>query len=138
MLRTGCDSRTTAPTQTATLRRVEREQAASTGDGGVTIIKGAPVSMGYEARVAEAEAHRFFAGWRREPFFFDTEGALNNLQFTGDDFFADKDVCSIALEVPNSALGAKRVGLWHRTLDGTSGQWIQADRGGRCLRNLYS
>jgi hypothetical protein len=36
------------------------------------------------------------------------EGALNNLQFTGDDYFADKDVCSIVLEVPNSALVLKR------------------------------
>ena len=56
---------------------------------------------------------------------------MNNLQFTGDDFFADKDVCSIVLEVPNSALGSKAVGLWARTLvaDGAGGGWVQADRG---------
>ena len=54
---------------------------------------------------------------------------MNDLQFTGDDFFIDKDVCSIVLEVPNSALGLKRVGLWARTLDGASGAWVQADRG---------
>ena len=63
--------------------------------------------MGRDARVTEAGDYRFFAGWRSDPFFFDTLGALNNLQFTGDDFFADKDVCSIVLEVPNSALGWK-------------------------------
>jgi len=41
-------------------------------------------------------------------------------------------VCSIVLEVPNSALGAnKKIGLWARTLDGTSGKWVQADRGAR-------
>src|SRR5207237_10658794 len=90
---------------------------------------GAPVSMGREARVTEAGAHRFFAGWRSDPFFFDVRGILNNLQFTGDDFFADKDVCSIALELPNSALGPRRVGLWARTLDGSGGGWVQADRG---------
>jgi hypothetical protein len=56
-------------------------------------------------------------------------GALNDLQFTGHDFFIDKDVCSIVLEMPNCALGAKRVGLWARTLDGASGVWVQADRG---------
>ena len=39
------------------------------------------------------------------------EGALNNPQFTGDDYFADKDVCSIVLELPNSDLGSKAVGL---------------------------
>jgi hypothetical protein len=31
------------------------------------------------------------------------EGAKNNFQFTSDDFFGDKDVCSIVLEVPNPA-----------------------------------
>ena len=103
-------------TQTATLRRVEGAQAAGTGDDGQVIVEGAPVSTGREARVTEAGDYRFFAGWRSDPFFFDVQGALNNLQFTGDDFFADKDVCSIVLEVPNSALGPKEVGLWARTL----------------------
>jgi hypothetical protein len=93
------------------LRRVEGEQAAGTGDGGQTIIEGAPVSTGREARVTESGDYRFFAGWRSDPFFFDTMGALNNLRFTGADFFAVKDVCSIVLEVPNSALGDKKVGL---------------------------
>src|SRR6266478_4542411 len=116
-------------TLTATLRRVEGIQAATTGDGGQAIVERAPVSMGREARVTDAGDYRFFAGWRSDPFFFDTQGALNNLQFTGDDFFADKDVCSIALEVPNSALGGQNLGLWARTLDGVSGKWVQADRG---------
>src|SRR6267142_187209 len=58
-----------------------------------------------------------------------TRGALNDLQFTGDDFFIDKDVCSIVLEMPNSALGPSRVGLWARTMDGAGGVWVQADRG---------
>src|SRR5882724_8743519 len=102
--------------QTAILRRVDGPQAAGTGDGGRLIVDGAPVSMGREARVIEAGDTRFFAGWRSDPFFCDVEGAKNNLQFTGDDFFADKNVCSIVLEVPNSALGAKEVRLWARTL----------------------
>src|SRR6266850_180856 len=123
--------------QTATLRRVEGAQAAGTGDGGRVIVEGAPVSPGREARVTEAGDYRFFAGWRSDPFFFDRWGALNNLQFTGDDFFADKDVCSIVLEVPNSALGPKEVGLWHRTLvqaDGAGGGWVQAERGARPMQ----
>ncbi len=115
--------------QTATLRRVEGAQAAGTGDSGQTIIEAAPVSMGPEARVTEAGGYRFFAGWRSDPFFFDTMGALNNFQFTGDDFFSDKDVCSIVLEVPNSALAPGKIGLWHRTMDGATGKWVQADRG---------
>jgi hypothetical protein len=115
--------------QTATVRRVEGAQAAETGDSGRVIIEAAPVSTGRDARVAEGDRYRFFAGWRSDPFFFDTRGALNNLQFTGDDFFIDKDVCSIVLEMPNSALRLKRVGLWARTLDCASGLWVQADRG---------
>jgi len=116
-------------TQTATVRRIEGAQAAETGDSGQIVIEAAPVSTGREARVTEAGRYRFFAGWRSDPFFFDTLGALNDLQFTGDDFFIDKDVCSIVLEMPNSALGPKQVGLWARTLDGADGVWIQADRG---------
>jgi len=117
--------------QTAILHRVDGPQAAGTGDGGRVIVDGAPVSMGREARVTEAGDTRFFAGWRSDPFFCDVEGAKNNLQFTGDDFFADKDVCSIVLEVPNSALRTQ-VRLWARTLtqrDG--GGWIQVERGAR-------
>jgi hypothetical protein len=117
--------------QTATLRRVEGEQAAGTGDDGQIILEGTPVSTGRDARVTEAGDYCFFAGWRGDPFFFDTQGALNSLQFTGVDFFADADVCSIVLEVPNSDLGPKKMGLWARTLDGASGKWVQADRGAR-------
>src|ERR1700744_6517154 len=87
--------------QTATLRRVEGAQAARTGDDGQVIVEGAPVSLQREARVTEAGEYRFFAGWRSDPFFFDPLGAINGFQFSGNDFFTDKDVCSIALELPN-------------------------------------
>jgi hypothetical protein len=115
--------------QTATLGRVVGAQAAGMDDSGQIIIEDAPVSMGAEARVAEFGDHRFFAGWRSDPFFFDVPGAINDLQFTGDDFFADKDVCSIVLEVPNSTLAPKRLGLWARTLVDAGGKWVQVDRG---------
>ena len=117
--------------QTATLRRAEGAQAAGMGEEGKVIVEGVAVSTGAETQVAEAGDYRFFAGWRGDPFYFDVNGALNNLAFTGDDYFADKDVCSIVLEVPNSALGNGKIGLWARTLDGTSGKWVQADRGAR-------
>jgi hypothetical protein len=123
--------------QTATVRRVEGEQAAGTGDNGYTILKGAPVSTALEARVTVDGDYRFFAGWRSDPFFFDTQGALNNLQFTGNDFFAEADVCSIVLEVPNSALGTGKFGLWHRTVDGAGGKWIQADRGALPSQSVF-
>jgi hypothetical protein len=101
------------------------------------IVEGASVSMGREARVTEAGDIRFFAGWRSDPFFCDVEGAKNNFQFTSDDFFADKDVCSIVLELPNSALGAKEVRLWARTLTpGNGGGWIQVERGARPAQSV--
>src|SRR5258706_7732056 len=119
-------------TQTAILRGVDGREAGGTGDGGRVIIDGALVSIGREARITKAGDSRFFAGWRSDPFFCDVEGAKNNVQFTGDDFFADKDVCSIVLEVPNSALGAKEVRLWTRTLTpGAGSGWVQVERGAR-------
>jgi hypothetical protein len=123
--------------QTATLRRVEGVEAAGTHDGGQIIVEGAPVSMDREARITEARDHRFFAGWRSDPFFFDVMGALNNFQFTGNDPFTDKDVCSIVLEVPNSGLGTEVVGLWARTVDGASGRWVQADRGAKPSQSVF-
>jgi uncharacterized protein DUF4331 len=118
--------------QTATLRRSDGPQAAGTREGGQVIVERAPVSTGRNARITKAGEYRFFAGWRSDPFFCDVEGAKNNLRFTGDDFFADKDVCSIVLEVPNSVLGTKDLRLWARTLASSDGGgWIQADRGAR-------
>jgi hypothetical protein len=123
--------------QTATLRRVEGTQAAGMGDDGQIIVEAAPVSTGRSAHVTEAGDYFFFAGWRSDPFFFDVHGAKNNLQLTGEDFFADKDICSIVLEVPNSVFGPKRVGLWARTLDSVDGGWIQADRGALPAQGVF-
>jgi hypothetical protein len=125
--------------QTASLRRAEGAEASGTGDGGKVILERAPVSSDRdrEARVTEAGEYRFFAGWRSDPFFFDPLGAINDLQFTGADFFADKDVCSIVLEVPNSVLGNKALGLWCRTLDGATGSWVQADRGALPTQSVF-
>lgn len=125
----------------STIRHVEGEDAAGTGDTGKLLIKGAPVSTGLKPYITEGGGYRFFAGWRSDPFFFDTLGALNNLTFTGNDFFARADVCSIVLEVPNSALasalGSTPVGLWHRSVDGATGNWIQADRGARPSQSVF-
>jgi Domain of unknown function (DUF4331) len=116
--------------QTATLRRVEGAEAAGMGNGGQVIVKAAPVSTGRNARVTQAGGYRFFAGWRSDPFFFDVKGILNDFQFTGVDFFGDKNVCGIVLEVPNSDLGAKRISLWACTLiRAAADNWVQVDRG---------
>jgi hypothetical protein len=127
--------------QFATVRRVEGAEAAGTDEGGEIVVADAPVSTGSKAQVTEAGEYRFFAGWRSDPYFFDAAGALNEFQFTGEDFFADKDVCSIVLEMPNDALGATgQVALWHRTLvpngDGDAG-WMQVDRGAKPSQTVF-
>ena len=62
--------------------------------------------MGREARVTQAgDIASSWAGAAIPS--SSTAGAFNNFQFTGEDFFADKDICSIVLEVPNAVLGPK-------------------------------
>jgi len=123
--------------QTATVRRIQGARAAGFGDDGEVVVQGVAVSAEKEALVTNAGDFRFFFGWRSDPFFFDAKGNFNHMQFTGDDFFKDKDVCSIVLELPNSELGSKEVGIWARTVDKTGDGWIQADRGARPLQAVF-
>jgi hypothetical protein len=123
--------------QAATVRRAQGARAVSFCDVGEVVVEEAPVSFGREALVTKAGDYRFFFGWRSDPFFFDVNGNFNQMRFTGDDFFADKDVCGIVLELPNSALGTNAVGIWARTIDKTADSWIQADRGGRPLQAVF-
>jgi hypothetical protein len=126
--------------QTATLRRVEGEQATRMGDEGRVIAEAIPVSTGREARATEAGDHRVFVGKRSDPFFFDVLGALKDLKFTGDDYFADKNVYSLVLEVPNAALGSGPLGLWTRVLmpaDGAGGGWVQVERCARPTQTVF-
>ena len=124
-------------TQTATFRRTEGARAAGFGDDGEVVVQGARVSVGREAWVTEVGNFRFFFGWRSDPFFFDAIGNFNQMQFTGADFFKNKNVCSIVLEVPNSELGSNEVGIWARTVEKTAEGWVQADRGGRPLQAVF-
>jgi Domain of unknown function (DUF4331) len=123
--------------QTATLRRMTGERAAGVGGDGEVLVKDALVSVGQEAMITKAGDYRFFFGWRSDPFFFDASGLFNKMQFTGDDFFNDKNVCSIVVDLPNSALGNNKVGLWGRTVDKTVEAWVQADRGGRPMQAVF-
>jgi hypothetical protein len=123
--------------QTATVRRNRGGRAAGFGDDGEIVIAEAPVSLERETLARNAGDHRFFFGWRSDPFFFDVKGNFNQMQFTGDDFFTDKDVCSIVVELPNSALGANPVGIWGRVLLKTQDSWVQAERGARPMQAVF-
>jgi uncharacterized protein DUF4331 len=123
--------------QTATVRRNPGKRAGGVGDDGEVLVEEARVSIEREALVTKNGDYCFFFGWRSDPFFFDVNGNFNHMQFTGDDFFADKDACSIVIELPNSALGNNEVGIWARTMDKTGEGWVQADRGGRPLQAVF-
>jgi hypothetical protein len=129
--------RRSGETMTATVRRLEGTGATTADDAGHVVIHDAPISMGADARVIEEGNYRFFAGWRSDPFFFD-EGALNHFQWVGHDVFGDTDICSIVLEVPNSALGALEVRIWARVLvQQDDGRWVQTDRGARASQTPF-
>ncbi len=86
---------------------------------------------------------KLFAGPRDDPFFFDLNGFQNNMNFTGEDFFAGQDVTALAIEVPISEItggaapGSEPViGVWGRTFDISSGpNFGQVDRIGQPLIN---
>jgi hypothetical protein len=92
--------------QTATVYHTNGANAQASGPIGEVIIQQAPVSIGHEVQITTAGAYRFFAGLRSDPFFADPVGFGNNMRWTGHDYFADKNVFGIVLEVPNSVLGA--------------------------------
>ncbi len=118
--------------QTATVRRQTGEDLRGLGDDGEVIIRRAPVSFGSEPKIVSQGAFRFFAGIRSDPFFFDLLGFLNNFMFTGSDFFIDKNVFSMVLEVPNRSLGPNpNVAIWGRTNAPVNGKLTQIDRMGR-------
>ncbi len=100
------------------------------------LVVHAPVSFGTDAIVSHGQdGVSFFAGFRSDPFFFDLLGFLNGLKFTGADFFIDKNVFGIALDVPNRFLGSNpKIGVWTRTLVPMTmqpGHLTQADQMGR-------
>lgn len=95
----------------------------------VAVIKNAPVSFGGKAIVTKQGRYKFFAGLRSDPFFFDLVGFLHGFAFTGSDFFIDKNVFGIVLEVPNEALGNNpKIGVWGRTLLATGDEGGDAKR----------
>ena len=122
--------------QVATVYRATGAAARDTGPVGEALIRDASASFDGEARVTTAGAYRFYAGLRSDPWFADVAGFANNFQFTGRDTFADKNVFSIVLEVPNDALGpGGRVGVWAQTVAPVHGEPAVVDQAGHPLIN---
>jgi len=126
-----------AGAQTATVHLASGAMAAGLNDGGPAVIAGAPVSFGKEPQITTRGDYRFFAGLRSDPFFFDLLGFIDDFNFVHPDFFADKNVFGIVLEVPNSALGTTptTTSLWGRTLLEQNGALVRDDRMARAAIN---
>src|SRR2546427_12349421 len=118
--------------QTAEVRLATGAQAAGRDFIGQILFSGAVVSFGSSPTITTNGDFEFFAGRRSDPFFFDLLGFLNGFQFTGSDFFVDKNVFAIVLEVPNSSMGSDpNVGIWTRCTRPAVGPKTQIDRMGR-------
>ncbi|MFF1696401.1 DUF4331 family protein [Streptomyces sp. NPDC058257] len=118
--------------QTATLQLATGREAAADLDAGDTVLLDAQVTFGSEPQITVAGDFRLFAGLRSDPFFADPVGANDKFHWTGKDFFADKNVFGIVLEVPNSTLGPNpQVGVWARVLVPHEGRLVQGDRAGQ-------
>ena len=122
--------------QRATVRRATGEQAQTTEISGEILFWNVPVSFDGDAEVVGSGDHEFFVGIRSDPFFFDLEGFQRDFEFTGEDFFIDKNVFSMVLEMPNTALGEGQVGFWCRVLGPENGDLSQIDRVARPLTNI--
>jgi len=124
--------------QTATVYKAVGEAARGAGLVGETILQHAAVSLEGEARITTAGEYRFFAGLRSEPFFADPDGFVNNMQWTGHDGWAGKNIFSIVLEVPNSELGIQpRIGVWGRTMIQVHGTFTAVNQMGRPGTNVF-
>lgn len=123
--------------QSATVHLATGALAAQLNDGGAVVIAGAPASFGPNAQITMRGGYGFFAGIRSDPFFFDLLGFIDGFNFTFGDFFADKNVFSIVLDLPNSALGTtpSTTSVWARTVLSRNGTLVRDDRMARAAIN---
>ena len=133
--------------QTATVYRASGHDASDPNVRGETVLDDAGVSIGAEPIVTASGGYRFFAGLRSDPFFADfgvglgvalaqagygLSKARNDLNFTGKDFFGNKNVLAIVLEVPNRSFeSTAAVAIWARTSRITNEGPVPWDRAGR-------
>lgn len=117
--------------QTATVYLAAGDAARGAGPLGEIILQQAPVSFTSQAQIIPAGQYRFFAGLRSDPFFADPDGFINNLQWTGRDYWWGKNVFAIVLEVPNRLLGPQpTIGIWGRTMLPVHGKFTPVNQMG--------
>jgi hypothetical protein len=133
-------SERTGGEQTGTLFYAVGAEARSAEPGGDVLIENTPVAFD-DASAAPVMAGqvRLFIGVRSDPFFADADGSFHGFAWTGQDAFADRNVLSIVMEVPDDMLSADPIiGLWaavsQRQRDGSL---VQVDPGGHPTINPF-
>jgi hypothetical protein len=124
--------------QTGTAYYATGAPAREPGPVGQVLASSIPVSFDAMAQPVQADGIRMFTGARSEPFFADIEGALHGFKWTGHDDFADCNVLSIVLEVPDDMLGSNpMIGVWASISLDRDGTLTQMDRGGNPTINPF-
>ncbi len=124
--------------QTCTAYYAAGSQARQPEPAGDVLISAAPVGFDAAARPVQAGPGRLFAGVRSDPFFADADGAFHGFKWTGQDAFANRNILSIALEVPGDMLGADPlIGVWAAVSVRRDGVLVQVDRGGHPTINPF-
>jgi hypothetical protein len=124
--------------QTGTAYYATGPQARHVEPAGEVLIAGTPVGFDHTAQPVQAGPVRLFIGVRSDPFFADADGSFHNFQWTGQDAFANRNIQSIALEVPNDMLSADpAIGVWATVSVRGDGDPTQVDRGGHPTINPF-
>ncbi len=124
--------------QTGTAYFATGSQARQAEPAGDVLISATPVGFDASAEPVQAGPCRLFVGVRSEPFFADADGAFHGFQWTGQDAFANRNILSIALEVPSEMLGAgPEIGVWAAVSVRRDGELVQVDRGGNPTINPF-
>jgi hypothetical protein len=124
--------------QTGTAYYATGDQARQPAPAGEVLIRDTPVGFDASARPVQAGPVRLFTGVRSDPFFADADGSFHGFQWTGQDAFADRNILSIALEVPNDMLSVDpAIGVWGTVSVRRDGAIVQVDRGGHPTINPF-
>jgi hypothetical protein len=124
--------------QTCTAHYATGSQARQPEPAGDLLVPDAPVSFDDAAHPVQAGPGRLFAGVRSDPFFADADGAFHGFKWTGQDAFANRNILSLALEVPSEMLGPDpEIGVWATVSVRRDDALVQVDRGGHPTINPF-
>jgi Domain of unknown function (DUF4331) len=124
--------------QTGTAYFATGPDARGPEPAGEILIADTPVGFDATAQPVQAGPVRLFTGVRSDPFFADADGSFHGFNWTGQDAFADRNIGSIALEVPSDLLSPEpEIGVWATVHVRRDGALVQVDRGGHPTINPF-